>query len=322
MQRGPKSGFYYALAGFPILGAGIAGPDLLHASDDAKRAFFVVCVVVALVLVITGGITEARNEGKSPTAGRRRRMIAVIFMTVFGVGFIISLGVYLWPAVQPTGSGVLAGSAGVSSNKKDEPESVIFAECSYVAVPRSVPPDGQLTLVELRWIPQIPHQAGQVTRRNGNPGTQIVWALEYAFDQSAVVYRCDVRNYGTKPLFNLLFTLDVEFRAVVMNPEPNVSIGSGEVIGVATVNLDLARIDPGRDFPVSFYIYNMSPYWAAVKSPLKAVSGWTVATKGHDEHVITSPTVSISFPPLLVATASPPPSTPRSPTPRASRQGQ
>jgi hypothetical protein len=100
MARGPRFGFYYAIASIPLMGAGILGPDVLPLSPEWKAATFYVCVALALLCVIVGAFKELQDEtaeGRAP--GHRRRMIAIVGMLSCGVGFVGFATAYFWPTV-------------------------------------------------------------------------------------------------------------------------------------------------------------------------------------------------------------------------------
>jgi hypothetical protein len=94
-----RSGFYYALAGVPLMGAGVFGPDVLHLPQEGKEVTFYLCLVAAILFVIVGAVKEYGVETKAPrTTGHRRRMIAIAGMLACGIGFLGFTAAYFWPA--------------------------------------------------------------------------------------------------------------------------------------------------------------------------------------------------------------------------------
>jgi hypothetical protein len=94
----PRSGFYYALASIPLMGAGIFGPDVFHLSLEAKTIAFYGCLGLAALCVVIGATKEFRAEaGASVMPGHRRRMLAIAGMFISGISFLTFAAVYFWP---------------------------------------------------------------------------------------------------------------------------------------------------------------------------------------------------------------------------------
>jgi hypothetical protein len=115
MAAVPNSGFYYALASIPLMGAGVFGPDVFHLSLEAKTIAFYGCLGLATLCVVIGVRKELRAEaGASVTRGHRRRIIVMaISLAVFGVG----VAWYFWP-MRPH----LPGSSVATTTPVTEPK--------------------------------------------------------------------------------------------------------------------------------------------------------------------------------------------------------
>jgi len=73
--------------------------DLLHDLPlEAKWAFSGLCTLAALVLFARAAFLTWQDEQAAPKADRRRKMIALVGMIVFGCGFIGSAAWYFWPS--------------------------------------------------------------------------------------------------------------------------------------------------------------------------------------------------------------------------------
>jgi len=108
-----KSGFWYALVAFPLLEAGIAGPNLFHLSQFQKQIAFLSCLGLAVAFLVTGAFVE-RGEVEKSTGGRnRRRMIAISGMMVSGISFVGFAGTYFWPT---THSGSQSAARSISTD--------------------------------------------------------------------------------------------------------------------------------------------------------------------------------------------------------------
>ena len=123
MRKRPQAGFYYGIAAIPVLGAGIVGPDVFHASAETKQIVFLVCVLAAVLCLFVGFIVysvhvrtrklripgtplmsgstrkpifgfsrgrsiEGREETNAPPKEHTRGMISLIGMLICGAGFV------------------------------------------------------------------------------------------------------------------------------------------------------------------------------------------------------------------------------------------
>ena len=99
MRTSPKSGFYYAAASVPLMGAGVYLPDVFHLSVRGKEIAFFACLAAAFVCVLIGAFKEIQSKSSSGSqTGRAGRMIPIFGMLVCGLGFIVFAGVYFWPS--------------------------------------------------------------------------------------------------------------------------------------------------------------------------------------------------------------------------------
>jgi len=123
MAKSPRFGFYYAIAGIPLMGAGIFGPDVLGFSFEAKKIAFLACVALTAFCVLVGAIKELQAEaGERRHSGHIRRMIALYGMSISGILFLVFVGFYCWPvktvgegASQPTAAAAKSESPAVGS---------------------------------------------------------------------------------------------------------------------------------------------------------------------------------------------------------------
>jgi hypothetical protein len=77
----------------------VPAADLLHDLPlDAKWAFSGLCTLGALVLFAKAAFLTWQDEQAAPKADRRRKMIALVGMIVFGCGFIGCSAWYFWPS--------------------------------------------------------------------------------------------------------------------------------------------------------------------------------------------------------------------------------
>lgn len=99
--EGPRFGFYYAVASFPLMAAGVLGPDLFPVSLEAKALAFYACLGLAFFFLLIGTFKELQVEAVDHLRrGHRRRMIAIGGMLICGMGFIGFTGAYFWPSKE------------------------------------------------------------------------------------------------------------------------------------------------------------------------------------------------------------------------------
>ena len=103
-MRKPPPGFYYGLAGVPLMYAGDLGADLFQLSYFWKAVTFVVCLCSTFALILLGAVREVRAETGSKTErGYLRRMISLYGMLACGLGFSGFAAAYFWPSENSKG---------------------------------------------------------------------------------------------------------------------------------------------------------------------------------------------------------------------------
>jgi len=138
-------------------------------------------------------------------------------------------------------------------------------DCAVDFLPTTLPSEGRVTVVQLRYAPEVPHQAGQVSQGYGAPGQNTEWPPR------TQAHKCEVRNIGTVSVFDVAVTLTVNFREVVRSPSNPVEWVSGGVIGTGNVSIVAPRLE--EKIPFSFYVTNTSPH-VAVVAAISAGYAW------------------------------------------------
>jgi len=110
----------------------------------------------------------------------------------------------------------------------------------------------------------VPDQAGQLNERYGEPGRATGW------QSGTHAYKCEVRNIGTVDVFDVGITLTVNFHEVVRSEGKPAELGSGGVVRTGKVSIVAPRLEK---VPFSFYVFNDSPYFAAVTA-ISASYAW------------------------------------------------
>jgi len=137
MRRDFQIAILLALAAIPAGVALMAAPEYIGILKEYPGPFFWGGFALTAGLFGAAIAIAFRGEAAEPESGHRRRMIALIGMIIFGLGFLGSATVYFWPARSITD---LAGTPESASD-------IVF-----------LPPKRTYTL---RWDP--PHQMGIYT---------------------------------------------------------------------------------------------------------------------------------------------------------------
>jgi hypothetical protein len=184
--------------------------------------------------------------------------------TLFGSTFALLLDAFVaWPWWARGGLGAVIGAtlfvgipAVVNWTKDRLNEAKLRVDCRADFLPALIPAEGQVQVVMLM-APSAggPPQAGQINVRFGDPGHPTGW-------QGVHGYRCEVRNLGSSPLYDVALTLNVEFNEVVRgNSQPVVS-QAGALIGSGRVSIVAERLE--LQSPFVFHVRNESAFYAAV----------------------------------------------------------
>jgi hypothetical protein len=137
-------------------------------------------------------------------------------------------------------------------------------DCAADFLPTILPAQGRVVAIQLQPANMVPDQAGQLIERYGEPGQATGWPL------NTHAYKCEVRNIGTVDVFDVGVTLTVNFREVVRSNGKQTELRSGEIVRSGRVAIVAPRLEKT---PFSFYVFNDSPYFAAVAA-ISASYAW------------------------------------------------
>lgn len=87
-----------AVAAFPSGAALMVASEYLHLNPTAVFATFWGGIAIFLLLIAFAVRIALRGESKEPPVGHKRRMIALIGMTVCAVGLVGFAAMFFWPA--------------------------------------------------------------------------------------------------------------------------------------------------------------------------------------------------------------------------------
>jgi hypothetical protein len=215
------------------------------------------------VLLMAGSLAYAGACWVFPH--RESRMIATILMIVFGVWFLASVALFLWPRGHKQSSEPLDNTVGI--------------ECAWSAPPSRYRDDKTLFLVDFQGVPNTKY-ATDFTKQTAGPSRfrRSAEPFKSSPHYGDYWYRCDIKNYGSQAIRNIRMKFPVEYRKPVK--EANGSIRSGDVIArgfALSADFDLAANE--TDY---FYFASASPAFVDVHLPsvatLQTLDSETVRT--------------------------------------------
>jgi hypothetical protein len=101
MRKDFQIAILLALAAIPAGVALMAAPEYIGVLKEYPAPFFWGGLILAVGLIGAAIVIALRGEASEPRSGHRRRMIALVSMIVFGLGFVGSAAVYFWPHAKP-----------------------------------------------------------------------------------------------------------------------------------------------------------------------------------------------------------------------------
>jgi hypothetical protein len=195
-----------------------------------------IILIVGLGLVVFGVWPAFKNRALWPQTG----------MIVCAIGFIAFA---IWTYYAPR----------ISENTDDYAGSVlanISVECKQAILPQTFGPSETIHILNLFPLPPESGGGGLGTHFNQS-GKEWKWPTDD--NLSAIflsAYRCEITNYGTKPVFDFDMTLDLSFyEAVAPNNQPN-SKTYGKLKLHRGWLVPVSKIDIGPQNAFIFYILN------------------------------------------------------------------
>jgi hypothetical protein len=140
----------------------------------------------------------------------------------------------------------------------------LFAQCDFVQPSIIVPPDGKIYMLQINAIPASAGGGG-FGIFSGTPGEK----FNLPVLPIQLVYRCQITNYASVPLFKVSIALRLTFMEAVKDSETSTSLHSGAVTIDRDWMLEIPKIDTGKDSSFAFYMTNVSKQFARVMLPVK-----------------------------------------------------
>ncbi len=97
MRRDFVFGIVLALSAIPYGAAMMAAPEYLHLSPTGVFLSFWGGLVGTIVLIGWATGIALRDDAKAPAEGHKRRMVPIVGMVIFGLGFVTCAAWYFWP---------------------------------------------------------------------------------------------------------------------------------------------------------------------------------------------------------------------------------
>jgi hypothetical protein len=192
-------------------------------------------ILGGLVLVLIGlGITIVGTWSGLPQG-----KLGPTFFLILGALFISTGGIWLY--MRP------------SSTDDERKQISLLLECVPSPLPSIVPPEGYISLVG-------PHRftdKGAIVfgGQHGVPGEKLTWPDDWNEKWLTTIVRCQLTNYSDVPIFNISLPITAIFKKIQEGDHPG-NYSAIETINVSEGNLPITKINPGKDAPFVFYIYN------------------------------------------------------------------
>jgi hypothetical protein len=139
----------------------------------------------------------------------------------------------------------------------------IQIECHFGSMPNVVPEEGRIYVLSLFPTP-IESGGGGLVENFATPGSEWSWSPP---DKRPITgYSCRLTNYSDAPVFNVEMSLGTTFIVAVRNPNTG-GTQSGDVYLSRRWLIRMAKINAGEDKPFTFYVMNISAYFALVTLP-------------------------------------------------------
>jgi hypothetical protein len=187
--------------------------------------------------------------------------------TVPGFGMIISAAVFLGCAVwyflpaQPKSMAVSSLAETHDQATADLPPDIAFSlylNCRTATIPTASLPNNVLTILEITTA----FGDGMIGEHTIPAGRQkLQWPPDYL---NAIVFRCELTNYGEKTVFDVELPLRLTVREAVRDTKEPGRISEGVTKPSNDYIFKVAKIDSGTHRSTIFYVSNRSPNFALV----------------------------------------------------------
>jgi hypothetical protein len=207
---------------------------------------------------------------------------------------LLGLGLIYWDSRRSAVSAPAPHTSGIST----DPDAILLIECHLNGLPEKIPETGEIITLALSygagsgWSGTPPTK---FNKRYGPPGTPC-WEWHPGFTIGRV-YRCEIINYGNKPIFNLSMSFRVEFHEVVDRSTEPRFVQSGRLSFAYDRTATITKLEPGKANNFIFYVYNQSNYFGFVGLPRSAsyiVLGESVS---QERPLLPTNMAVLSFPP-------------------------
>ena len=134
----------------------------------------------------------------------------------------------------------------------------LYLNCRTATIPTASLPNTVLRILEIT----TSFGDGMIAEHTIPAGHQkLLWPHDYL---NAIVFRCELTNYGEKTVFDVELLLHLTVREVVRDTKEPRRISEGVTKPSKDYIFKIAKIDSGADRSTVFYIFNKSPNFARV----------------------------------------------------------
>jgi hypothetical protein len=146
----------------------------------------------------------------------------------------------------------------------------ICIECRGSTLPSHVPAGGFFFFDLVTVLLELPQpQIIPISHSARQPGEPLGWE---DFDKIiAPPWACEVTNFTTAPMFNVVLELKVQFREVVTSGASPGVTSSGSLVAERRCPILINTISPGDSGKFRFYIYNQTDYFGFTIMPDKLI---------------------------------------------------
>jgi len=215
-------------------------PNLPPVIRALAQAGAIICAVLTIWFLLPAKFREW---------GDKRQMFALVSMIAFGTAAAICAVVYFWPR-QPAAAPKL--------------EAKILFECSVTFSAKAIDNVPNVLPIFTLFLHSKPGE--HVTPYNfiqAGGGTASTTAL--GGDISQMVFTCEVTNYDTAPLFNVVVPFKLVFQRAI--PAGQNGFRSGEVLSRVDLPVRIPRLDQGSDKLFRFLAWSPSDAFITVLFP-------------------------------------------------------
>jgi hypothetical protein len=183
----------------------------------------------------------------------RARVISLIGMVIFGLGFVGCGALYFWPSpavaikkddIAPT----------VTQSPDDSHRPKLLWECEFMAMPNTIPSGGKINSVQASLNQDGTMQIG-FGSQSGQPGAPSGYDK---LDVNLFTQRCSLTNFGNDTIFSVL----IDIGATFIELPHYLDVQENKIIATGSTKFLLSSLDRGRGDPFVVYLFSNNRKYA------------------------------------------------------------